>query len=295
MKGFDCSQVGVTLLAYSRPRHTAQVLEAIGREGVRHLTVFLDGADDAWVRSQQAEIRHMVETIRWAECRLVQRDQNLGLARSVVSSISEQLQRYEQMILLEDDCVPQPHFFEFMFDALTAYTRRKEVRSICGYQFPFAAFDGESIDPLILHRFMPWGWATWADRWQDYTLDLRVLANQVRKANLGDRLPGDLMRYCQNEDLLNGRVDIWSINWAILHYLTGSWALYPTVSLIENIGFDGTGVHCVETSNFETLSRVNGRHTVNLSKPPRHDPDFEHRVTSYLDKCSHQTMFKPLC
>jgi hypothetical protein len=295
MNRFDCRQVGVTLLAYSRPKHTARVLEAIGREGVRRLTVFLDGADNAWVRSQQTEIRHRVEAIRWADCRLVQRDENLGLARSVVSSISQQLESYEQMILLEDDCVPQAHFFEFMFEALAAYRMRKEIRSICGYQFPFAAFDGQSIAPLLIQRFMPWGWATWADRWQDYTLDLRRLANQVREANLEGRLPGDLMRYCQDEEILSGRGDIWSVNWAILHYLTGSWALYPTVSLVENIGFDGTGVHCVETSDFQTLTGVNGRLRVNLSSSPRLDPEFEQRVSWHLNECSHQTMFRGLC
>jgi hypothetical protein len=142
---------------------------------------------------------------------------------------------------------------------------------------------------------MPWGWATWSDRWRDYTLDLKLLADRVDKAGLADCLPVDLMSYCRNKDLLEGRGDIWSINWSIIHYLTRSWAVYPTVSLIENIGFDGTGVHCVETSDFLVQTSVNGQQMLRLPSSPRVDLTFEHQVVSYLTKCSHQTMFKPIC
>ena len=45
---------------------------------------------------------------------------------------------------------------------------------------------------------------------------------------------------------------MWSPSWILEHYVTGTFCVYPCDSLIENIGFDGTGKNCRPTSAFET-------------------------------------------
>ena len=58
--------------------------------------------------------------------------------------------------------------------------------------------------------------------------------------------------YCENSEIINGKQDIWSLSWTLTHYLDNSLILYPSHSYVENIGFDGTGVHCSTTNAFKT-------------------------------------------
>jgi len=290
----NCGNVGVTLLVYSRPAHTQVVLEAIRAAGIKNLTVLMDGADDETVRARQRELTALVKSIDWAKTRLVHRSTNVGLARSVVSSVREQLEWYEQMILLEDDCVPQPGFFEFMFEALATYKFDRKVRSVCAYEFPFACRpDQDEIHGVPSRRFMPWGWATWRDRWQDYTLDLESLVAHAKRDALFDALPNDLRLFCEDPDIVSGRGDIWSINWTLLHYITRTLAVCPSTSLVENIGFDGTGVHCAPTDEFASVvSTSAGR--VKLPGDLKPDAGRDRQVESFLHDCAHKIMVKAL-
>jgi hypothetical protein len=54
--------------------------------------------------------------------------------------------------------------------------------------------------------------------------------------------------------MLQGHVkDVWTLNWVLTVYLRGGQFLYPMVSHIDNIGMDGTGVHCGKTDKYATL------------------------------------------
>ena len=46
-------------------------------------------------------------------------------------------------------------------------------------------------------------------------------------------------------------MDIWSLNWILQQYINNMSVIYPKISLIENIGFDGTGVHSTITHAFD--------------------------------------------
>jgi hypothetical protein len=126
---------------------------------------------------------------------------------------------------------------------------------LCGYLFPCPFL--RNGEPLLLRRFCTWGWATWKDRWHDYDPDLDRVVGRLLKKNfkLSD-LAGDLATLCSSPEYLEGRVDIWSVNWILEHYVTGTYCVYPCDSLIDNIGFDGSGRNCESTSAFSTLARV---------------------------------------
>ena len=41
-----------------------------------------------------------------------------------------------------------------------------------------------------------------------------------------------------------GEIDSWAIRWQASAFLNDKLTLYPRDSLVKNIGFDGSGVHC---------------------------------------------------
>ena len=50
---------------------------------------------------------------------------------------------------------------------------------------------------------------------------------------------------------LKGELDTWAIRWYASVVLNGGLSLYPSVSLVENIGMDGSGFHCGASSKYE--------------------------------------------
>lgn len=286
----DWSSIGITVMAYSRPSHVSHVFNALRELRVEGFSVFMDGADDHHIRSSQEQIVRQVHAIDWADVTLIRRSINMGLRRSIVSAVTDQLERYEKVILLEDDCVPETGFFEFVGQCLDAFECRPEVRSICGYQFPTVEADESVIRPVLSTRFVPWGWATWRDRWRDYDTDLPHLVSLVEQAGIYPSLPLDVRRYlAQWKQTSDG--DIWSINWVLQHYVSGSFCVYPSRSLVKNIGFDGTGVHCYQTDAFaaDDTSRESCWPVV-VDPDVCYDHDTDARIVSYMEDNWNATM-----
>ena len=46
-------------------------------------------------------------------------------------------------------------------------------------------------------------------------------------------------------------LDSWAICWYLSTFMLGGLTLFPVCSLVENIGFDGSGTHCGKTKNFD--------------------------------------------
>ena len=53
------------------------------------------------------------------------------------------------------------------------------------------------------------------------------------------------------KDQINKKNDSWAILWYASAYLNNSYTLYPSKSLVNNIGIDGSGTHSGSTDYFE--------------------------------------------
>jgi hypothetical protein len=49
---------------------------------------------------------------------------------------------------------------------------------------------------------------------------------------------------------MSGELDSWSIRFDYAHYKHDAVCLHPVVSKVQNIGFDGSGVHCGESDDY---------------------------------------------
>jgi len=275
-------RTGIILLLYSRPDHTRKVLEALEKYKVEDLVIYMDAPGSKEVEEKQQELLELVDGITWTEYKLIRRPEPVGLARSIIESVTEQLEEYEQVILLEDDCVPREGFFEFMFSSLDKYRDDKRIRSVCAYQFPFADFTSDFVEGVLIRRFMPWGWATWRDRWVDYEKNTKKLIEELQRSGIFEDLPDDVKKYGSHDDILNGNRDIWSINWVLTHYLTNTLTLFPSVSLIDNIGFDGTGVNCSSVKLFNNDNYYSGGKSLKLEGGIALNHDYDNLVKDFL-------------
>lgn len=243
----------VVLTVYNRPGHTTRVLAALRDHDVQSLHIFSDGAKTVGDRVAIHEVRALVASIDWTVPEIIRRENNYGLRRSLVAAVDHVLERYETVIVLEDDCLPGPHFFTFMTECLDRYKNDDKVLGITGYTVPVpeSILSSYPYDCYSFPRIGSWGWATWRDRWGLYERDFAVAYNKAKRSGRdltagGKDIPGMIERS------IAGKLDIWSPGWVLVNILTGTNYIYPTKSHITNIGFDGTGAHCGRTNRYDS-------------------------------------------
>ena len=289
--------IRIVLIAFNRPIHTQNVLESLRSEGVSELTIFIDGAEKKHDVMMQKELYTVIQAVDWANIEVVQHDYDLGLENSISFAVSSTLKRYDAVIVLEDDCIVQKGFKNFMYQALNEYKDKKKVRSICSFTYP--CLDPAQItgDIFFIDRFCPWGWATWKDRWVDYDSNFSRLAADFKQSKTPVTKVGqDIYNYCSDARYLENSQDIWSLNWILTHYLTNTLAAYPRYSLINNIGFDGSGVHSGTTDVFD-CHHHNGssiQPTFPLNARIQVNQLAQKAVTKYLEQHSWKTMEKKI-
>jgi len=279
-------KIGIAVLAYNRPSHLKKVLNAIIKEKIGKISIYMDGPANQEVSNKQKIIKKIIQNFRKKIIiDLLVQSKNNGLAFSVTNAVSSELNKNDGVILLEDDCVPIKGFFDYMYKALKKYRFEKNVRTICSY----FNLETKSDNAFFLKRFNPWGWATWKDRWKQYNFEIKQTIQEIKNTGLSDTLPLDLKSYCKNSDIINGKQDIWSLSWTLTHYLDNSLILYPSRSLIENIGFDGSGVHCVTTDVFKIKGK---KKKVILPQKINFNLQNEIKFNAFLLENSAKTFFK---
>lgn len=239
----------VALFVYNRPDHTRRTLDALRANALAASTplyVFCDApADEASIPAVR-QVRDLVSDVDgFASVTVVHRERNLGLADSIIDGVGMLCERHGRVIVLEDDLVTSPHFLQYMNDALRTYEHDDRVASVSAYMYPLDAAP-EGLETVLLEFPMSWGWATWRRSWALFEPDGRSLLARLEARGMlasFDRVgPGAFARMLRAQ--IEGRNNSWFIRWHATLYLEGRLSLAPTRSLVNNIGLDGTGVHC---------------------------------------------------
>lgn len=244
----------VILMTYNRPQHTAQVLDSLRKHNIKNLFIYSDAPKSEKDVEGVNQTRNLISKIDWTVPTVVYQSHNQGLAKSIVSAVNKVFETFDRLILLEDDCVPQEYFFQFMHDCLNKYENNRQIFGISGYSVDISEelLKNYHYDIYFVPRIGSWGWATWKDRWQKRIEDLGLL-KQLLEANGIDINQGGTDVQVMLQNMLSGKLkDVWTLPWLLTVYLHKGVYIYPTKSHIKNIGMDGTGVHCGVTEKFET-------------------------------------------
>jgi hypothetical protein len=244
----------VALVVYNRPGHTAQVLDALRDLRPEPFYVFSDAAKDKSNAQAVQDVREIVaETVDWTQAIVIEHAENRGLRRSIVYAVAHVLNEHETVTLLEDDCVPGPYFLDFVNACLEKYARDGRVLGVTGYTVPVPQ-DNYPWDCYFFPRPGSWGWATWRRAWRLYEADFPAALDRAKRDGVdltvgGADIPGLV------QGAIDGRLDAWTPGWLTAVARHG-YFVYPTQSHIQNIGFDGTGVHCGKSDRYDTPAAV---------------------------------------
>lgn len=246
----------IILFVYNRPWHTLQTIEALQKNDLADqsdLIIYSDAPKNDQTLLQVQEVRDYIKTVvGFKSVKIIERDINWGLAANIIDGVTEVVNQYGKIIVMEDDIVTSPAYLSFMNQALDFYQNENKVWHVSGWNYPI---ETDGLGDAFFWRVMNcWGWATWADRWAHFEKNPQVLIDNwsIEQKQYFD-LDCSGMFWHQITANAEGKMNTWAIFWyATLHEKRGL-CLNPSQSYVYNIGHDGSGVHC---GNTQTLTNT---------------------------------------
>jgi hypothetical protein len=253
----------VAIFTYNRPDHLRKCIQSLKKNLLFKNTKFFIFQDG--LKSYSSSITAKYESL-FSELpgnfKIIKRKKNYGLKRNIMSGVSYILSKYKTAIICEDDLVFHKDFIYYMNCMLKKYDKHKKISSISGFSYAFKNQIRLFPNEYLLSLTSSWGWATWSVYW-----------NKFRKSNLSlkkkELFKDKKLQYnfdydgAQSHTLwlkknsLN-KISSWNIEWEFFNFVNSYLTLYPKRTLVENTGFDGSGIHCLKTRyQFQNISYKN--------------------------------------
>jgi hypothetical protein len=241
------TQAPVAVFCFRRPKHLAETLDALIQcEGFSDspVYVFSDGPRRPSDEPDIAAVREVIAGRRHPNMVVIEREQNLGLANSIIAAVNKLTNEYGKCIVVEDDLVLQPTALQWLNSGLDAYEDDERVMQISAYQYRVPEFANEELSSF--QRFATtWGWATWRRAWQKF--DEKAEGWEAVRDDPSIRLDFDAGGAYPFSDMLikqiHGKIDSWGIRWSWSVFRNSGLTLMPPRSLVTNTGMDASGTH----------------------------------------------------
>jgi hypothetical protein len=249
----------VVFIIFNRPDTTARVFEAIRQAKPPLLFVIADGArtSKAGEAEKCAAARAIIDGVDWdCEVRTNYSDVNLGCGKRVASGLDWVFQEVEEAIILEDDCLPHPTFFQFCEELLEYYRNDTRIMAIAGNNFQRGK--KYSAASYYFSRYPHcWGWASWRRAWQYYDFKMSIWP-QIRGGEWLDNMLDSKKSVKYWSEIFDNMhykelIDIWDYQWTFACWIQSGLSILPEVNLISNIGFGEDATHTVEDSPLANL------------------------------------------
>ena len=241
----------IIIFVYNRPDMLIKMLDSLSKcSGImlHDLFFFSDGPKSEEDENRVRQVRQLVDEYtkraEFRRSRIICREKNIGLARSIITGVSEVINSYDAIICLEDDLVFSNDFLEYMDRALECYKDDKRIWSISGYCQDLNALKDKKINSFLSYRGSSLGWGTWADRWNPIDWDVKDY-NSFRKNKRArkefSRGGYDLPFFLDFQ--MCGLIDSWAIRWCYAQYKENQYSLFPAETRVTHIGWNSDATH----------------------------------------------------
>ncbi len=262
----DCCPTPVPFLIQRRPELTETVLAAIRRAGPIHLLVAADRPEKD-ERCQQTR-KLVLEGIDWP-CVLQTRfsEKRLGCGQAISQALDWGFTVHERLIIIEDDCLPDPSFFRFCTELFERYQYEEKVMQICGSNL--SGHKAQNSSSYYCSRFPTiWGWASWRRAWIQN--DARMSAWPACRSSQSWRhscsFAGEVgwRKHIYNSAHF-GAIETWDTAWEFTKQVCCGVSLIPCVNLVSNLEFGAEATHTFDLNDPRSQMTI-----VSIDFPLRH-------------------------
>jgi len=237
----------IVLFVYNRPDHTARTVQALKENyfaSESDLFIFSDAPKNQDALEQVELVRNFIQKITgFKSLTIYEREMNFGLVKSISEGVTDIVNRFGKVIVIEDDLLTHKQFLDYMNRALELYQNNKSVYEITGYSYLNSKDSAADNISYFLTISSTWGWATWEDRWKEFSnglIGIEKLGNDKKlRYDFNYNNSYNYLKLLRDNSL--GKVKSWGIVWYWNIFKNNGLTLYPTETLIDQIGFDGSG------------------------------------------------------
>ena len=239
----------ITAFVYNRPDKARKMLESLGKcdlAGESDLFIHSDGPRNQKAEKGVRETREYLDKIlpreSFKSVTVIKAEKNKGLAASIISGVTDVLDKYGRVIVVEDDLVFSEQFLNYMNTCLDWYGRDRRIWSVSGYTPDLKSAGAYDKGVYLSYRGSSWGWGTWKDRWD--MVDWKVSDYASFRFN-----PIENIRFCFGGNdqpsmlraQMKGKLDSWAIRWCYCQSRNRMYSVVPRYTLVSNEGLDGSG------------------------------------------------------
>ena len=252
------------IVGYNRPASLKRLIDSVlnahyGSEQV-DLVISVDKS------TNQNQVVDAVKSCVWkyGELKLIVREARMGLRKHILSC-GDLVEQYDAIVVLEDDLVVSPFFFDYVKETVSKYAKCEHIGGISLYKHethpgvhrPFIP-DFNGFDAYLMQFAQSWGQCWTRVMWQDF----KKWYEKNEKADLGRDL------------LLPSYIANWNSQSWLKYYMrylveTNKYFVYPYISLSTNAS--DIGEHNKNANNDFQVALLSGRKEYNL-------PDFENAI-----------------
>lgn len=239
------TDVAVLLIFFARYKTFEAVFESVREARPRILLLWQDGARENYPGDIEGimRCRNIAENIDWdCEVHTFYNEQNYGCDPSTFYAQRWAFSIVDKCIILEDDQVAGPSFYQFCKELLDKYENDERISHINGHNF-LSSTEWCPYDYLFANTGTG-AWASWrrvANTWDSaYTfLDKQYELNNLRAKNgkKADDWIGKAMRH------KNSGIPHWESILGMAAALGSRYAIIPRVNLVKNIGITTDATH----------------------------------------------------
>lgn len=247
----------ICLFTYNRLNETIKTVEALQKNYLANksdLFIFSDGPKSYEKSQEVEEVRKYIRTIKGFNTITISESLvNKGLANSIISGVTQIIEKYGKVIVLEDDLVTSSNFLDFLNQGLNFYTNYQKIFSISGYCYDLPSLKNYSKDYLLGYRASSLGWGTWLDRWTPIDWQVKEYNkfkwNFIRQFHFmrgGSDMPKMLKKQ------MKGQIDSWAIRWCFHQFQNDMLTVFSSKSKINHIGLGAQATHTKKTNRYDT-------------------------------------------
>lgn len=232
----------VAVFIFNRPDLTAELFDVLRQVKPPVLFVSADGPRPDRPNDERLcrETLEIAQDIDWpCDVHWNVREANLGCGPAMSQGIDWVFEHVDRAILLEDDCLPDPSFFEFCDDLLERYKDDTRIMQISGSNLaaPEELFAGASYS-FASYPFV-WGWATWRRAWEHYDFRMGSWPQFRDTGGLHGLHASRSHRATLNREWnwIHAGNGTWDHQWQYTVMSQHGLSVYPSKNLISNLGF----------------------------------------------------------
>ena len=245
----------VLFLTYRRFGTAEKVFESI-REAKPPRLYFASNAPNPENKNEEQrvdKVRGLLDRIDWnCEVHTLFRDEHLSVKYSIPSAIDWFFENEETGIILEDDCLPSQSFYPFCDELLDRYKDDMRVGQISGDNFQNGIKRGDADYYFSIYNHI-WGWASWANRWQNYDVNLKNFNDTKFIKDLFDDKK-TVKCWLQTFKIMKKQlINTWDYQWTFTLWNKKQLTILPNTNLIENVGFGVDATHTTGESELANL------------------------------------------